>query len=280
MLGVDRQVYYRSIKSINNRKKVAAKLVELVIEVRLKMPRIGTRKLYYLLESKLKELRVGRDRLFTILKANHMLIAPKRQYHITTNSHQRFRKHKYLLQDLKFYRPNKVWVVDITYVGTRKTPMYLALITDAYSKKIVGFDLSNSLSTSGSLRALKMALKQRVAKSEQLIHHSDRGLQYCSNDYQRELIKHNLRCSMTESNDPYQNAIAERVNEILKQEFIIGILINDIQIMRGLIKESIGIYNNERPHSSCKMKTPKQMHRQKEIEIKTYKSKKYHQVLD
>jgi transposase InsO family protein len=242
------------------------------------MPRIGTRKLHYLLAPKLKQLGVGRDRLFAILKANHLQIKSKKQYHITTNSHHRFRKHKYLLEGMVFNRPNQVWVTDITYIGTRKEPIYLALVTDVYSKKIMGYNVSNSLSTAGALQALEMALKTKRNKNNKLIHHSDRGLQYCSNEYQKVLTDHNIICSMTQSYDPYQNAIAERVNGILKQEFILGVKISDIQLMNLLIKESIYIYNNERPHLSSYMKTPTQMHQQCQVKIKNYKSKKYHLV--
>ncbi len=245
----------------------------MVQEIRLKMPKIGTRKLYYLLEDELRELNVGRDKLFTILKANHMLIKPKRQYHITTNSHHRFRKHKNLIESLVISRPEQVWVSDITYIGTRANPIYLSLITDAYSKRIVGYDVSDSLHTISSIKALKMGLKNRKYKKEQLIHHSDRGLQYCSNDYQSVLNKNNVLCSMTESYDPYQNAVAERVNGILKHEFINGIKLEDIELMKLLIANSVKIYNEQRPHYSCYMLTPEQMHKQNKIKIRTYKTK-------
>jgi len=132
---------------------------------------------------------VGRDMLFGIMKANHMLIKPKRRYHITTNSHHRFRKHKNLIENVVPEKPEQIWVSDITYVGNRQNPMYLALVTDAYSKQIMGYDLSNSLDTSGSLRALKMAHNNRVYKENVVIHHSDRGLQYCSIEYQNLLKK-------------------------------------------------------------------------------------------
>ena len=142
------------------------------------MPRLGTRKLYFLLKDHLKSINVGRDKLFRILKANHLLITAKKSYHITTNSHHRFRKHKNNICNLKINKPEQVWVSDITYVGRRENPIYLALITDAYSKKIVGFNVSNSLSVAGSLKALDMALKNRSYKDQPLIHHSDRGFQY------------------------------------------------------------------------------------------------------
>jgi transposase InsO family protein len=129
------------------------------------MPKIGVRKLYFLLQEELKRLNVGRDMLFRIMKANHMLIIPKRRYHITTNSHHRFRKHKNLIENVVPEKPEQIWVSDITYVGNRQNPMYLALITDAYSKQIMGYDVSSSLDVSGSLRALKMALKKRKYKN-------------------------------------------------------------------------------------------------------------------
>lgn len=240
-------------------------------QVRIQMPRIGTRKLHHILQEELKELGVGRDKLFSILKANHMQITPKRSYHITTDSHHRFRKHKNIVAELPLVRPEQVWVADITYVGNRTNPMYLALVTDAYSKKIVGYDVSKSLCSTGSVRALSMAIKTRIYKKESLIHHSDRGLQYCSDDYQDVLGK--IKCSMTESYDPYANAVAERVNGILKQEFIGYDRKLHINTMKLLVKDSIRIYNNIRPHYSCSMLTPQKMHQQRSIEMKTYRNK-------
>ncbi len=236
------------------------------------MPRIGTRKLYYMLESSLQELHIGRDKLFAILKANHMLIKPKRNYRITTNSHHRFRKHKNLIENMPLNRPEQVWVSDITYIGGREKNCYLALVTDAYSKKIMGYDISDSLATEGSLRALNMAIKQRKYK-DKLIHHSDRGLQYCSNDYQNTLKKKKIIPSMTESYDPYANAIAERVNGILKQEFLLEDYQLDIKTIKLLVGDAINIYNTKRPHWSCYMKTPENMHKQSNLEIRTYKNK-------
>ena len=181
------------------------------------MPRLGTRKLYYLLKDRLKEISVGRDRLFSILKANHLLIKPARSYRKTTDSHHRFHKHKNLVAEIVPSKPEQVWVADITYIGTHENQQYLSLVTDAYSKKIVGHDVSGSLSADGAIRALTQGLKTRSYKVNTLIHHSDRGLQYCCDDYQRILTKKKVKCSMTESYDPYANAIAERINGVLKQ---------------------------------------------------------------
>ncbi len=246
----------------------------MVKEIRNRMPKLGTRKLYEKLRSRLKPLGVGRDRLFDIMRANHMQIVPKRGYHVTTNSHHRFRKHKNRVEYLQVNRPEQVWVADITYVGDRQCPMYLSLVTDAYSKKIMGFNLSNSLNSSGAISAMEMALKNRKYTKKKLIHHSDRGVQYCGNDYQNLLKMNRVKCSMTEKYDPYQNAIAERVNGIIKQEFLEGIIVRDIKLMGKIIKDSVSIYNNERPHLSCHMLTPKRMHQQKNLTPKNYKTKK------
>ncbi len=273
MFGVNRQVYYRRIRAVKRRKSRAVQVIELVESIRLQMPKIGTRKLYFILEVELKRLNVGRDMLFRILKANHMLIQPKRRYHITTNSHHRFRKHKNLVENVVPEKPEQIWVSDITYVGNRQNPMYLALVTDAYSKQIMGHDLSNSLDVSGSLRALKMAVKKRKYKNNIVTHHSDRGLQYCSNEYQDFLKCSKMYCSMTESYDPYANAVAERVNGILKEEFIGYKNKHSLETMDALVKNSINIYNEKRPHFSCFYMTPRQMHQQNEIKIKTYKNK-------
>lgn len=148
--------------------------------LRLEMPRIGTRKLYHILEPVLKEKKVGCDRLFDILRANHMLIKPVRSYHVTTHSHHRFRRYKNLVANREPIRPEEIWVSDITYIRNRNRHLYLCLVTDAYSKKVMGYDLSCSLETQGTLNALKMAKRNRLYREEPLIHHSDRGIQYCS----------------------------------------------------------------------------------------------------
>lgn len=271
---MNRQVYYRAIQSFKTKQKLSVKVIELVNSIRIQMPRIGTRKLYYLLKNDLKNIGIGRDKLFRILKANHMLIKPKKRYHITTNSHHRFRKHSNQIKELEFIRPEQVWVSDITYVGNRQNPCYLALLTDAYSKKIMGYNVSNTLNVNGSLMALQMALENRVYKNEPVIHHSDRGLQYCSNEYQKMLSDHKIVPSMTEKYDPYENAIAERINGILKQEFAIDKYDTTIEIKKKLIKNVVNIYNEFRPHLSNSMLTPNQMHQQNKLKRKCYKKRK------
>ncbi len=264
ILGKSRQAYYKNLKAVSTKRSKAGEVVVMVDNIRRKMPRIGSRKLYYLLNNELHNIGVGRDKFLRILKANNRLIIPKRSYKITTNSHHRFRKHKDIVSNTTINRPEQVWVSDITYIGGRNNHCYLALITDAYSKKIVGYDLSNSLSTDSSLRALKMAVKHRKYETP-LIHHSDRGLQYCSDIYQKTLQKSKIRVSMTEKYDPYANAIAERVNGILKQEFLLEEYNCSTDILRKIVTESIGVYNNKRPHLSCYMLTPEEMHKQNKL---------------
>ena len=273
MFGINRQIYYRSTKRSRTSKNKAEQVVELVENIRMKMPKIGGRKLYFMLNEPLKTLKIGRDKFFKILKANHLLIAPKRSYHITTNSHHRFRKHKNLVLDYQITKPNQVWVADITYIGNRKNPSYLSLITDAYSKKIVGHYVAENLTTEGSLLALKKAINTTELKELSLIHHSDRGLQYCSDEYQKILEKNNISCSMTQNSDPYENAVAERINGILKQEFNIDKFDVETKIKRKIVEESIEIYNELRPHFSNHYLTPNQMHKQEKLKIKTYKNK-------
>lgn len=271
MFGGNRQVYYRRKKRETVLHQKSEQAISLVQQVRHQLPRVGTRKLYHILYEPLRELNVGRDCLFSIMKANHLDIKPKRQYRITTNSHHRFRKHKNLIEGLDINRPEQVWVSDITYVGNRTNPLYLSLVTDAYSKKIMGYDLSDSLAVESSLKALKKAIKSRKYKKKPLIHHSDRGLQYCSNEYQAVLRRNGLTPSMTESYDPYANAVAERVNGILKDEFMIEKYSRDKHFMEHYVKDSIDKYNQLRPHYSCHMLTPEEMHKQNKIKIRTYK---------
>ena len=273
LFGIDRQVYYRKIKRREARQSKASTIVAMVKTIRQTMPRIGAKKLYFLLNNELKQLKVGRDKFISVLRANHLLIVPKRSYHITTNSHHRFRKHQNHILELEIKRPEQVWVSDITYIGKRENPCYLSLVTDAYSKKIMGFNVADNMNTQSSLIALENAIKLRKDKNLSLIHHSDRGVQYCANDYQKLLKKSLIKCSMTQNSDPYENAVAERINGILKQEFDIDKCNKDIPIIKLLVKDAIEIYNQKRPHYSNYMLTPNQMHQQSKIKMRTYKRK-------
>lgn len=240
-----------------------SRVKELVKIHRMDMPRIGTRKLYYLLQDEFKRsrLKVGRDKLFSFLKHEHMLILPMKSYTKTTNSKHWLHKHPNLIKEKQFTEAEQLWVSDITYLKTKQGNSYLSLVTDAGSRKIMGYHLSEDLRTEGIMEALKMAVSNRIY-THPLIHHSDRGLQYCSEDYQLLLQKNNIITSMTDGYDCYQNALAERINGILKMEFLLSTYA-DIAQARKVIEESIRIYNHKRPHLSLNMKTPQQVHQQK-----------------
>lgn len=240
-------------------------VVRQVQEVRLRQPRIGTRKLHHLLRERWQAqgLTLGRDALFGVLGRARLLVPPQRAYHKTTHSHHRFRRHPNLLKpgprQVKIERPEQVWVADITYLPTRQQCVYLSLVTDACSRKIVGWHVHDTLQTEGVRKALEMALRQRQSTLP-LIHHSDRGIQYCAESYQQLHRQHGIRCSMTDGYDCYQNALAERINGILKGELLLH-RPHDLQQARRMVKESVAIYNHERPHLSLKYRTPDEVHR-------------------
>lgn len=274
LFGLSRQAYYKrkQVKQINHQRY--AQVLDLVTAKRIRMSKIGGRKLHGLLADEFENynLKVGRDKLFSILRANNMLVKTKKSYHKTTDSKHWLKKHKNMIMSMEITKPEQVWVADITYIPTTEGHNYLSLITDAYSKQIMGYHLSEDLRTEGPLKALQMAVGNRRYKGE-IIHHSDRGLQYCSAEYQNLLAENGIIPSMTESYDPYQNAIAERVNGILKDEFNLTLgLKNHLQAIE-VIKESISIYNQERPHLSCWMLTPNQMHLQSSLIPKKWKKK-------
>jgi len=232
-------------------------VLELVKEERIEQPRVGTRKLYETLLTSFKNvgLKVGRDKLFDILREYDMLVKRKKASCKTTDSYHRFHKHKNLVKDMDVTAPNQVWVSDITYIRTISGFCYLALITDMYSRKIVGYDISDSLELAGCLRALRLALRT-ARPAAGLVHHSDRGIQYCSNQYVDELKKRNIKISMTEENHCYENAIAERVNGILKDEFYLDQCFFNTRSASNATKNAIKIYNNKRLHISLGYKTP------------------------
>lgn len=274
LFGLSRQSYYKNKTSRIKRNADLIIVRDMVMRIRCKMPRIGTRKLYYLIKDELNilHIKIGRDVLFNFLRAEHLLIKPKRSYVKTTNSKHWMKKYPNLIKNIEVTKPEQLWVSDITYIQTEQGHNYLSLVTDAYSKKIMGYELLDNLSTAGPLKALESALKNRKYTHD-LIHHSDRGLQYCSADYINILKENNVIISMTENGDPYENAIAERINGILKYEFlIIDGFKNHLEAF-VVIKESVGIYNDERPHLSCEMLTPNQTHLQQEIQIKKWKKK-------
>jgi hypothetical protein len=252
-----RDAYYKFQKRYTYKKTVEEKVIELVKDARKEQPRVGTRKLHKDLKKAFvhENMKVGRDCLFDILRDNNMLVSKKRAFAKTTNSYHHFHKYSNLIKDMQITRPNQVWVYDITYIRTVKGFCYLALITDLYSRKIVGYDISDSLELTGCLRALKMALGG-ARPAAGLVHHSDRGVQYCSHAYVDKLKNRKILISMTEENHCYENAVAERVNGILKDEFYLDQCFFSTEHAKKAAKNAIDIYNNKRLHVSLGYKTP------------------------
>jgi putative transposase len=207
-----------------------------------------------------QHLKIGRDRLFGILRENELLVKRKKYSSRTTNSYHRFYKYNNIIKDLKIVRPNQVWASDITYIRTINGFCYLALITDMYSRKIVGYDLSDSLELTCCVRALNKAIYQ-AKNIKRLIHHSHRGIQYCSNVYTQILKRKKIDISMTEENHCYENAMAERVNVILKDEFYLDQTFTTVNHAKRATKNAIKLYNNKRLHLSLDYKTPNYVHR-------------------
>jgi len=260
MFGISRQAFYQKQQREARRLNQLEQVKTLVVNERRMMPRLGTRKLHYLITDEVKSLgiKIGRDALFDFLRSEHLLVKPRKSYTKTTMSKHWLHKHPNLLKTLKPVRSEQVWVSDITHVPSKQGNTYLSLITDAYSRKIVGYHLSEDMKAESVAKALQMATKNRKTKLP-LIHHSDRGLQYCAENYQQILRSEEITPSMTDGYDCYQNAMAERINGILKDEFLLTTYA-DTQQLDKVINESIFIYNNRRPHLNLKYKTPNFIH--------------------
>jgi len=230
------------------------------------MPRIGTRKLYHMLTDTLAEhkIKIGRDKLFDLLEEYGMLIRRRKRRKVsTTDSKHPFRKYPNLVRELQLIRPNQLWVSDITYIRIADGFGYLSLITDAYSRRIVGYCLYPTLQKEGPVAALKMALSPlSVTASECLIHHSDRGLQYCCEAYVSVLNERKVTISMTEKGDPYENALAERMNKTMKEEFLLGDGFGSFEQAEAAVSKAVNTYNEVRPHDSCNRMTPDLAHQQ------------------
>jgi len=261
-VGVSRQsLYQRRDRQQAHAARAQQVLVE-VRAVRTLLPRLGTRKLLHKIAPCLRAQGVacGRDALFTLLRSQQLLVPRKRSFTKTTDSHHRFHCHPNLVKDApKPTAPNQLYVSDITYLPTRQGTVYLSLVTDAFSRKIVGAHVHSSLHTMGCLAALAQAVRQAGPAASGCLHHSDRGSQYASDAYQRALTKAKLRCSMTDGYDCYQNALAERVNGILKDEFLF-MLPDDLAQARLLVQQAVHLYNEERPHLALNYLSPNQVH--------------------
>lgn len=230
--------------------------------LRAEMPGLGSRKLYHLLADALRGegIQIGRDRFHEVLRRGKLLIRRHKRRARTTYSDHFLPKYPNLIRRPRLTGPNRLWLSDITYVRVGDDFAFLSLITDGYSHKIVGHHLHHSLEAQGSIVALEQALAGEADRRGMLIHHSDRGIQYCSSDYVKILNTNNIEISMSEHPDPRENAIAERVNGIIKNEMLEGQSFTDIEEARREIGHAVAVYNNKRPHLSCNMLTPDQAH--------------------
>jgi transposase InsO family protein len=253
-----------------------ALVLRLVKEIRLQLPRAGVPKLRVLLKGPLQEhgIKMGRDALYELLRRHGYLLRYHIRRTITTDSNHPFRKYPNLIRDIKYLtRPGQLWVSDITYIRLRKGFGYLSIVTDAYSHKIIGYCLYPSLHSTGTINALAQAAKGR--KQYNLIHHSDRGIQYCSHDYVQMLKHFGIAISMTENGDPYENPVAERVNGILKGDFLLDQTFNSFSEASKAVDSAIKRYNSIRPHASCDNLTPDKAHQLTGKLKKHWKPKQY-----
>jgi transposase InsO family protein len=270
LFGVTRQAYYQYQWSFMEQNTEETLLLILIKEIRYKHPRLGGRKLYELLQQSLSEhhIKMGRDSLFDLLSRYGLLVRKRKRRIYTTQSFHHYKKHSNLIKNKPMpIKANEIWVSDITYLKTANGFVYVSFITDAYSRKIVGYYVADTLEAVHSIEALKMALSNFTEPLTNLIHHSDRGVQYCCDAYVKMLEDHQIQISMTESGDPLDNAIAERVNGILKEEYLLNKQLLNLIDAKKELTESVKMYNTERPHMSINMLTPNEAH-QKTGEIK------------
>lgn len=229
------------------------------------LPRLGTRKIHYLIKEdlQLQGLKYGRDKLFALMQYYNLQIKPGRKYVQTTMSKHWLRKWPNIIKEKTVTGSDEVWVSDITYLKTQQGNCYLNMVTDVFSRKIVGYAVAANMETESMIAALQMATAGRKYPTAKTIHHSDRGLQYCSKEYESFTQKNNIKLSMTENGDPYENALAERMNRTIKEEFGMDRTMKDIEQVKKLVAESIFLYNEKRPHLALKMKTPQQVYQTK-----------------
>ena len=258
----------------------AAIVLKLVKEIREDLPRAGVPKLHYMLQDKLAAhgIKMGRDALYQLLGEHGYLLRYRRRKPYTTDSNHRFKKYPNLIRDIKYLtHPGQLWVSDITYIRVGDGFCYLSIITDAYSHKIIGYCLHPTLHSDGPINALLMASKSK--RGEALIHHSDRGSQYCGADYVKLLEHYNIKISMTEKGDPYENAIAERINGILKTEFFLDKDFASFTEAESAVNNAVEKYNHIRPHDSCDKLTPVQAHDRNGFLRKRWKTKAENELL-
>jgi len=256
---VSGSAYYKDRTKQKQRESVIEKVLALIRKIRKLMPKGGIKKIYEKCKEEFRALKVGRDKLFDIARKYRLLKKRKFRVITTTDSSHGFKVYQNLVKGTEVTSSNQVLVSDITYLRLKESYCYLALVTDVYSRKIIGYNLSSSLAVEGSLKALKMGLS-RIKHTKGLIHHSDRGIQYSSKLYTDYLKKQKMRISMSAKGNPYENAIAERINGILKDEFYLNVRFRSFKQALKAVKQSIEIYNSERLHWSLGLKTPDQVY--------------------
>jgi putative transposase len=263
LFGITRQALYQHFWNLSDTGVEQELILQQVKEIRKLHPVIGCRKLYCLLQPFLldHQIKIGRDALFDLLSANKLLVRKRKRRISTTQSHHWLKKYSNLIKGWYPKRPGQLWVADITYVPTNTGFLYLSLVTDAYSHKIMGFYIADTLEAVHTTKALQMALNNCTVMPQRLIHHSDRGIQYCSNEYVSLLNENNIRISMTESGDPLENPIAERINGIIKNEYLKYYSITNKTEAMILLKEVVDRYNKVRPHQSINLLTPEEVHK-------------------
>jgi len=264
LFGVTRQAYYLAHQQAARTSIAHMVVLSLVSEFRAQVPMLGTRKLLFLLEPEMEthHIKMGRDMLFDLLRFHGLLIRRRRRTVKTTDSHHWLKRYPNLITNLILTAPEQLWVGDITYIRTLEGFSYLSLLTDAYSRMIVGYSLHPSLEAIGCIDALTIAIRNRKINSPyRLIHHSDRGIQYCSRNYTDILSEQNIAISMTQSGSPYENALAERVNGIIKNEFFPKRIYQNHKEAKKSIDIIITSYNEKRPHASLDYLTPIQAHK-------------------
>jgi len=258
LFGISRQAFYKHIR-ITEKLLIKDLIVkQMVMVIKKDHPRMGTRKIYHLIKPDLAaaKIKIGRDGLFDLVAANNLQVTRRRRRHITTNSNHPYKRYPNLIRGIEPDQPNQIWVCDITYIKSENEFLYLFLITDAYSKKILGCRLARTLDSNHAVNSLQDAIKNTCKPIAGLIHHSDRGIQYCSKEYVKVLNENNIRISMTEKGDPLENPVAERINGILKDEYLSQY--QKLSIIQ--IEKSVEKYNRQRPHLSCDMLTPELAH--------------------
>lgn len=269
--GLTRQAYYQSKNRVEKDLIEQEILLDKIGDIRKDHKRLGGRKLFFKLEAFMDEhnIKMGRDAFFDLLRDNKLLIKQRKRHHVTTNSNHWMKKYPHLIKDIEPIGPNHVWVSDITYWKTKGGHYYISFITDAYSRKIVGYHVADTMEAIESATALKMAIKTLKINAKGLIHHSDRGSQYCSSMYVNILKKEGIKISMTENGDPLENAIAERINGIIKGEYLFDYLIKTLLNAKEVLKSVVKLYNEDRPHSSIGNAVPSKVHsNDTDIEIK------------